>query len=168
MEEQAILAQVGLDLARLVASQTAGVVSRQIAKFKATKDANKLRESYEEIISELLEERAEAIRIAQTYKEKLDRIEISDEDIRHLHQTIENLIEVIGGNIPEESKSNLDPILKLIDINTLKTMQLLGFNYKRAIGEPLTSICAEAITSILKSPSSNGGSHGKAARNRQK
>lgn len=33
-------------------------------------------------------------------------------------------------------------------MDTLKTMQLLGFNYKAAIGEPLTQICAKAITSF--------------------
>ena len=27
-------------------------------------------------------------------------------------------------------------------------MQLLGFNYKAAIGEPLTEICANAITNL--------------------
>lgn len=32
------------------------------------------------------------------------------------------------------------------DIDTLKSMQLLGFNYKAAIGEPLTQLCANAIT----------------------
>lgn len=37
---------------------------------------------------------------------------------------------------------------ELISVDTLKTMQLLGFNYKAAIGEPLTKICAEAITKI--------------------
>ena len=30
--------------------------------------------------------------------------------------------------------------------DTLKSMQLLGFNYKAAIGEPLTQLCANAIT----------------------
>ena len=33
-------------------------------------------------------------------------------------------------------------------MDTLKTMQLLGFNYKAAIGEPLTQICANAITNL--------------------
>ena len=36
-------------------------------------------------------------------------------------------------------------IKELISVDTLKTMQLLGFNYKAAIGEPLTHLCANAI-----------------------
>lgn len=37
---------------------------------------------------------------------------------------------------------------KLSQTHTLKTMQLLGFNYKAAIGEPLTEICANAISKL--------------------
>ncbi len=32
-------------------------------------------------------------------------------------------------------------------MDTLKTMQLLGFHYKQAIREPLTKICVEKISS---------------------
>lgn len=38
-------------------------------------------------------------------------------------------------------------IVKLIDKDVLKTMQLLGFNYKDAIGQPLTDLCRDYINS---------------------
>lgn len=41
-----------------------------------------------------------------------------------------------------------EQIKELISVDTLKTMQLLGFNFKAAIGEPLTQICANAISNI--------------------
>ena len=44
----------------------------------------------------------------------------------------------------------------LISVDTLKTMQLLGFNYKAAIGEPLTEICANAISSLGNKSNSKG------------
>ena len=37
---------------------------------------------------------------------------------------------------------------ELINTDTLKTMQLLGFNFKAAIGEPFTALCANAISSL--------------------
>lgn len=43
-----------------------------------------------------------------------------------------------------------EQIKALISVDTLKTMQLLGFNYKAAIGEPLTEICSNAISSLGK------------------
>lgn len=45
---------------------------------------------------------------------------------------------------------NYKKLKELISVDTLKTMQLLGFNYKAAIGEPLTEICANAISSLSK------------------
>ena len=55
----------------------------------------------------------------------------------------------------EEAQKNvesLNQIKDLISVDTLKTMQLLGFNYKAAIGDPLTQLCA---LSILNWGSSN-------------
>ena len=41
-----------------------------------------------------------------------------------------------------------EQLKELISVDTLNTMQLLGFNYKAAIGEPLTEICANAISKL--------------------
>ncbi len=51
-------------------------------------------------------------------------------------------------NKVNEQVKSYEQIKELISVDTLKTMQLLGFNYKAAIGEPLTQICAKAITSL--------------------
>ena len=40
-------------------------------------------------------------------------------------------------------------IIKLLNKDTLKTMQLLGFNYKEAIGRPLTNLVASMIESKI-------------------
>lgn len=44
----------------------------------------------------------------------------------------------------------MEQVKNLISVDTLKTMQLLGFNYKAAIGEPLTQICSRAILSLTE------------------
>lgn len=48
----------------------------------------------------------------------------------------------------EAQVESYEKIKELISVDTLKIMQLLGFNYKAAIGEPLTQICANAILKI--------------------
>ncbi len=48
-----------------------------------------------------------------------------------------------------------EQIKELISVDTLKTMQLLGFNYKAAIGEPLTQICADAISNMCSKNKTN-------------
>ena len=43
-----------------------------------------MRAAYDELVDELLEERSEALRIAQAYKAELERVQISDDDIQSL------------------------------------------------------------------------------------
>ena len=99
----------------------------------------KVRNTYEEIVSELLSEREEAIRIAQAYKTELDRIVISDEDIEHLHNTVSRVLEIIKAfqlisaatkgeeeiqKINEQTKS-YEQIKELISVDTLKTHAII-------------------------------------------
>lgn len=46
----------------------------------------------------------------------------------------------------EKQRANFEQLVDLIQVDTLRTMQLLGFNYRKAIGEPLTELAANAIT----------------------
>ena len=163
------LAEMGASLTTLAVKGTATAINTKIKSIKDEKNLEKVRNTYEEIVSELLSEREEAIRIAQAYKTELDRIIISDEDIVHLYNTASRVIEIIkasqlasamakGEEVEKviEQLDSYEQIKELISVDTLKTMQLLGFNYKAAIGEPLTQICAKAITSLGdKSTTSN-------------
>ena len=116
-----------------------------------------MRATYDEIINEILLEREEAVRIAQSYKSELDKIQIKDEDIKHLHKTVEKILEIINNFQMREAEKEGDDAIKkareiaeslnqikdLISVDTF--MQLLGFNYKTVIGEPLTQLCADSI-----------------------
>ena len=125
---------------------------------KTEKDIGKVKQNYENILNGLLNERAEALRIAQAYRDELEKVEISDEDIEHLHNTVERLIEIIKNFLIKQNNgednqeiqeqiSSFEQIKELISVDTLKTMQLLGFNYKQAIGDPLTMILRNFILS---------------------
>lgn len=157
-----VLAEMGVSLTALAVKGTATAINTKIKSIKDVRNLEKIRSTYEEIINEILSEREEAIRIAQAYKTELDRIVISDEDIEHLHNTVSRVLEIVKTfqlisaatkgkeeieKIEEQTKS-YEQIKELISVDTLKTMQLLGFNYKAAIGEPLTQICSKAITSF--------------------
>lgn len=168
------LVDMGVSLTELAVKGTVSAVSKKIRAAKEIKEVEKLRSTYDEIINEILLEREEAVRIAQAYKSELERIVISDEDIEHLHNTVARLLEIIktiqlvsatakGAEEVEKVKKQVESyeqIKALISVDTLKTMQLLGFNYKAAIGEPLTHICANAI--------SNLGNKNKSSVNKQK
>ena len=154
--------EMGISLTELAIKGTASAVTKKIRAIKDEKNTEKIRVTYDEILNEVLQEREEAVRIAQAYKAELERIEISDEDIRHLHNTVSRVIEiikniqlnsVIGKSEQEINKvknqvEGYEKIKELISVDTLKTMQLLGFNYKEAIGEPLTRLCADTISGL--------------------
>ena len=168
------LVEMGVSLTELAVKGTVSAVSKKIRAAKEIKEVEKLRSTYDEIINEILLEREEAVRIAQAYKSELDRMFISDEDIEHLHTTVARLLEIIksfqlisamakGAEEVEKVQKQVESyeqIKELISVDTLKTMQLLGFNYKAAIGEPLTQICSNAI--------SNLGNKNKSSVNKQK
>lgn len=143
-----LLAEIGVQLTTLAVKGTASAVSNKIETIKLEKDLEKAKNKYEEIISQLLSEREEAVRIAQTYKSEVERYEISDDDIIHLQNTLARALELLSQFGVDKPIKEIDKIKSLISVDTLKAMQLLGFNYKDAIGEPLTSLCASKIMSL--------------------
>lgn len=151
-------------LTELVVKGTATAVSNKIKAVKDEKNVERLKTTYDEIVNELLNEREEAVRIAQAYKSELDKVVISDEDIEHLHNTVSRILELLQGNntgminqdsISAEQIEAYKQIKEFISIDTLKTMQLLGFNYKAAIGEPLTLMLRNFILSKVVEPDSS-------------
>ena len=147
---------------------TATAVSSKIRAIKEEKNIDKIRNTYDEIINELLNEREEAVRIAQAYKSELEKVVISDEDIQHLHNTVSRILEIIKEiqissvkshgpeaiNAVKAQVESYEQIKELISVDTLKTMQLIGFNYKAAIGEPLTLMLKNLILSKVIEPDS--------------
>ncbi|MFR2776700.1 MAG: hypothetical protein ACLTBR_12815 [Anaerostipes sp.] len=152
------LVGLGVSLTELAVKGTATAISSKIKTIKNEKNIDNVRATYDEIINELLNEREEAVRIAQAYKSELEKVVISDEDIQHLHNTVSRILDLIKksqGNTNAVVKSQIqayEQIKELISVDTLKTMQLLGFNYKSAIGEPLTLMLRNFILSKVANP----------------
>lgn len=139
------LIELGVNLTELAVKSTASTVQKKISAAKARKNDKKTIEVYDEIVNELIEERAEAIRIAQSYKNELEKYEISDKDIEHLNKTISTVLDILKGISPNIDIELFKKMKELISVDTLKAMQLIGFNYKKAIGEPLTELCSNKI-----------------------
>ena len=143
------LAQMASSLTMLAAKGAATAVYSKVQSVRSEKKADVIRATYDEVVDQLLDERGEAIRIAQAYREELEKVEISDDDINHLHGTITSVLSIIKKMSPNAKNIDvLEQLKDLVSVDTLKTMQLLGFNYKAAIGEPLTRLCANAIENL--------------------
>lgn len=149
------LVEMGTSLATLAVKGTALAINARIKSLKDEKSIDKVRATYDEIINELIFEREEAVRIAQVYKNEIDRYEIKDVDIQHLQRTVERALEILRQMSPTIELDTFEQFKELISVDTLKALQLLGFNYKAAIGEPLTKLCADAILNRASRGSGN-------------
>lgn len=145
------LITLGLSLSEVIAKNSISLVGSRMALAREKKDLESQSLAYTEIINDLLKDKNDLSLIAREYKEAYEQITISDDDIEYLHRTLSKVIEVLnsmGATDPETNKS-MDDLIQLLNKDTLKTMQLIGFNYKEAIGKPLTDACSEAIRTTL-------------------
>lgn len=145
-----IVSTLNGDLTRTATKHTATYISDRIKQLKSGKDKDDIIRGYEELINNLLEDKSELERIARSYKELYEGVEISAENLEYLQNTIRSTISILSDfGVPSQKNDGaVESLIKLISLDTLKTMQLLGFNYKRAIGEPLTELCAEKIRGL--------------------
>lgn len=143
------LIEAGASLVELIINNTVTAVKIKTEMIKTEKDIKAVRAKYDEIIASLIDERGKAIQVAQLYKNEVERLVISDEDINHLQRTVTDFVQLVYGNQSDEGPSPVAAIQILVNKNTLKALQLLGFNFKAAIGEPLTEACADAIRQNL-------------------
>ncbi|MGX0147520.1 hypothetical protein [Staphylococcus devriesei] len=151
---------LGLKFAGAVGKTSYEWATTKIENAKKTKSLQEQILVYDEIVNTLLNDKAEMERIAGEYKSKYEQVTISDEDIEYLQKTVRELLLLL--NAFSDTKDRLDQdtinmMLSLISKDTLKTMQLLGFNYKEAIGEPLTNVCANFINRKLGSNKNSKG-----------
>lgn len=165
MDEQMsqAMATVGTELAILAAKGTVTAICNKMVQIRGKKDREAMANAYEEVINELIQERNRAISIAQSYQSELGRYHIEDEDIAHLQKTVQTVLDILQKMSPDKDLSGFDQFKELISVDTLKAMQLLGFDYRAGIGDPLTEACASAIKRSL-SPSANVARKGKNAR----
>ena len=144
---------LGISLTELTIKGTVDVIQKKIKAMKDVKDAEKLRETYDALINEVLQEREDALRIAQLYQAELDKIIISDEDLEQLHSMFSHFIDIYKAinftNTNKKIELETELIREIISLDNLKTIQIIGFKYKEAIGEPLTRLCATLISNCI-------------------
>lgn len=143
-----ILQSLSVQLAETAVRNTAGAVTDRIGVARARKRDAETVSELEEIVSELLADKAELTRIAQSFEQELVAQRITAEDVQyiadHLVPLMLRLAEQSGQSNIEELAAIVEPLLS---VETVMVLQLLGFNFRRAIGEPLTELVQQLITS---------------------
>lgn len=138
-------------LGELAIKTTAANVYDRINARKARRNDTETINDLEEIINELLEEKQELVRISRALGERLQAARMSDEEIAYITEVflpkLTELAEAVGGEKAAQAEDVLRQIKPLVSRETLTMMQLIGFDFRRALGEPLTALVADLISS---------------------
>ncbi|MGC7560804.1 hypothetical protein ACPEEL_11775 [Pasteurella sp. PK-2025] len=147
MEQQ--LVELGIKLSEALARNTASAIFTKVKAIKAKKDDKETINELEEIIQELISDKNELLQISQAYQQELTAQKITDTEIDYITQKLipklKELSIATGHNI-DDVVTIFSPI---ISKETLTILQLLGFNFRKAIGEPLTILLEKIILSKL-------------------
>jgi len=152
--DPSLLAMMG-KLAELTLPNAVTTVYTRIQAATAGKIDQKTVNELREIIDTLLAERSDLVTIARAFEEQLVSQRISDRDIKYIVNTVipalKELADNMGSGDAEATKKledGIDQLTPLLSAEMLTVLQLVGFNFKRAIGEPLTLLIERLIASI--------------------
>ncbi len=131
-------------LREVSARNTAEEIYSRINLAKQKNSSTETISTLEQIINDLTSDKNELIRIARCYEEEFMERDISDSDIEYITR---ELVPIATSFLPFSGGSSefISSIEKILSAETLKILKLLGFNYKDAIGQPLTNLVAQAI-----------------------
>ncbi|RLL45412.1 hypothetical protein D8M04_11200 [Oceanobacillus piezotolerans] len=147
------LIKVGTGLATQIVKSSAQTISNRIDVLKTSKKDKEVINELQEIINDLIDERSQLVQLTQSYEEKLIAQRISEKDIDYITDKIvpllEGVLESSEDKNAEKNKENLKAIEGILSKETFNILQLLGFNFKIAIGEPLTELLRKSISSQI-------------------
>lgn len=138
------VADLALRLTEVAVRNTATVIAERIQAAKAKRKDSDVIAEMEEIISSLITDKNEITQIAQALEEKFVAQRISETEINYVTSNLVPLIEKLAEASAEEgdtsAQDSIDLFKPLLSEATLTVLQVLGFNFKQAVGEPLTDL----------------------------
>ncbi|MEB0306262.1 hypothetical protein QN345_13210 [Cryobacterium sp. 10I1] len=148
--------ELGVRLAESLARNTATAIDDKVRALLTARKNDQIVAGLEEIISDLVADKSELTRIAQAYQEELIAQRLTDQDVRYITDTIMPMLRKLAQNSGEGGEGQLaqiDAFAPLLSVDTVKVLQILGFNFRQALGEPLTELTRKAILSRVPATS---------------
>lgn len=149
-------------LAEVAVRSTATSIGAKITAVKSSRDDKKIIAEMNDLIYDLLEDKQELESIAKAYQEEFVAQKLSDEDLEFISNTVlpmlKQFLQEIARTQDDENEKqktlklieSLDAFKSLLSIQTLNVLQLIGFNFKQGIGEPLTDLLKNIINGSNK------------------
>ncbi|WP_027628695.1 hypothetical protein [Ruminiclostridium cellobioparum] len=146
--------ELAVRLKEVSIKNTAEAIYNKINLVKQIQNDKQTINVLEEIINDLTTDKNELIQITKCYEQEFLSQDISDEDIEYITK---ELLPIITTFLPFSGGDSefVSTIQKILSAETFKILKLLGFNYKEAIGQPLTNLVAQAIQNQNQNQSQN-------------
>ncbi|MGW8439211.1 hypothetical protein ACWGKS_29050 [Nocardiopsis sp. NPDC055879] len=148
------ITQLAAQLAEVLARNAASAVASKVSAIRARKLDQATMNELIELVNDLITDKNELSGIATAFEQELVTQRISDADIKYittkLLPTLEQVLDLSGND--DKGREALDAIKSLLTPEILTILQLIGFNFRKAIGEPLTILVERLILSQIPSP----------------
>jgi len=148
---------LGTELATIAGRKSVEAIFDKIRTVKKKGDKDEIIGNLEEIINELIADKNRLIQISQAYEENLITQKITQDEIDYITNSIIPLLEeFLSQSAHDDSgkiQDGINTIKPILSKEIFNIMQILGFNFKEAIGEPLTELLASFIRSKINTKS---------------
>jgi len=143
--------ELSTKLASVAGRMTVEAISDKIRMAKQKGNKDETINNLEEIINDLISDKNQLIQISQSYEEKLITQRMTEKEIEYITDSviplIETLIKYSDNDGSEKIQESINLIKPILSKETFNIMQILGFNFRQAIGEPLTELMSSWISS---------------------
>jgi len=147
------VSQLATQLADVIARNAASAVASKITAIRARKVDQEAINELTELVHDLISDKNELIGIARAFEEELVAQRISDTDITYITTELIPVLEKLAlRDEGTHAREALDAIKGLVTPEMLTIMQLIGFNFRRAVGEPLTTAVERMILARMPTP----------------
>lgn len=127
----------GAQIMDIAARTTVDSVTARLKRARADSDRDATIQQMDEIINELQRDRADLVRLAQGLEEQLVAQRLTPSEIGFIS---EQIVPVVESFTNDDATEAIEAVKSLLSVELLTIMQTVGFNYRRALGEPLTEI----------------------------
>jgi len=159
MEMTPEMIALGTELATITGRKSVEAIFDKIKAIKQTGNKDQIINNLEEIINELIADKNSLIQISQAYEENLITQKITEKEIDYITKSVIPLLEEFvkqSGDDDGKIQAGLNVIKPLLSKETFNIMQILGFNFKKAVGEPLTELLASHIRANINKSTVGG------------
>jgi len=141
---------VAASLAASAVRNTAQSISDKVSALKAKGKAEETINGLEELINSLIQDKVELTRIAQAYESELVAQRLTPGDIEYVTSNVIPIVQELmraSGSNSGQSEQMVQALKALISPETVNVLQILGFNFRDALGQPATTLARQAILS---------------------